>query len=38
MVRVHDVAQAVRAVTVADAVVRGTPPAVAALPAPGPTG
>ncbi len=38
MVRVHDVAQAVRAVRVADAVVRGTPPQVAALPAPGPTG
>jgi dihydropteroate synthase len=38
MVRVHDVAQAVRAVKVADAVVRGTPPEIAALPAPGPTG
>ena len=38
MVRVHDVAAAVRAVKVADAVVRGTPPEVAALPAPGPTG
>lgn len=38
MVRVHDVEAAVRAVRVADAVVRGTPAAVAALPAPGPTG
>jgi dihydropteroate synthase len=38
MVRVHDVAAAVRAVRVADAVVRGTPPEVAELPAPGPTG
>jgi dihydropteroate synthase len=38
MVRVHDVAAAVRAVKVADAVVRGTPPGIAALPAPGPTG
>jgi dihydropteroate synthase len=38
MVRVHDVVAAVRAVRVADAVVRGTPPAVAALPPPGPTG
>jgi dihydropteroate synthase len=38
VVRVHDVAEAVRAVRVADAVVRGTPAAVAALPRPGPTG
>jgi len=38
MVRVHDVAEAVRAVRVADAVVRGTPKSVAALPRPGPTG
>ncbi len=38
MVRVHDVAAAVRAVRVADAVVRGTPPEVAGLPPPGPTG
>jgi dihydropteroate synthase len=38
MVRVHDVAAAVRAVRVADAVVRGTPAEVAALPPPGPTG
>lgn len=38
IVRVHDVEAAVRAVRVADAVVRGTPPAVAALPPPGPTG
>ena len=38
MVRVHDVAAAVRAVRVADAVVRGTPAEVAELPAPGPTG
>jgi dihydropteroate synthase len=38
MVRVHDVAEAVRAVRVADAVVRGTPASVAALPRPGPTG
>jgi dihydropteroate synthase len=38
MVRVHDVTAAVRAVKVADAVVRGTPPDIAALPAPGPTG
>ncbi|HWF56929.1 MAG TPA: dihydropteroate synthase, partial [Candidatus Dormibacteraeota bacterium] len=35
MVRVHDVAAAVRAVRVADAVVRGTPEAVATLPRPG---
>jgi dihydropteroate synthase len=38
MVRVHDVAEAVRAVRMADAVVRGTPPDVEALPPPGPTG
>ncbi len=38
MVRVHDVAAAVRAVRVADAVVRGTPPEIAVLPPPGPTG
>jgi dihydropteroate synthase len=38
LVRVHDVAEAVRAVRVADAVVRGTPASVAALPRPGPTG
>jgi dihydropteroate synthase len=38
MVRVHDVAAAVRAVRVADAVVRGTPPEIAMLPQPGPTG
>jgi dihydropteroate synthase len=38
IVRVHDVAQAVRAVRMADAVVRGTPPEVEALPQPGPTG
>jgi dihydropteroate synthase len=38
LVRVHDVAEAVRAVRVADAVVRGTPAEVAALPRPGPTG
>ncbi|MBJ7609802.1 MAG: dihydropteroate synthase [Candidatus Dormibacteraeota bacterium] len=38
IVRVHDVAQAARAVRVADAVVRGTPAEVAALPPPGPTG
>jgi dihydropteroate synthase len=38
MVRVHDVAAAVRAVRVADAVIRGTPANVADLPPPGPTG
>lgn len=38
MVRVHDVTAAARAVKVADAVVRGTPPDIATLPAPGPTG
>jgi len=38
IVRVHDVAAAVRAVRVADAVVRGTPESVATLPRPGPTG
>jgi dihydropteroate synthase len=37
-VRVHDIAQAVRAVRMADAVVSGTPPEVNALPPPGPTG
>lgn len=38
VVRVHDVREAVRAVRVADAVVRGTPEHVASLPPPGPTG
>jgi dihydropteroate synthase len=38
IVRVHDVAETVRAARVADAVVRGTPGHVAALPPPGPTG
>ena len=38
LVRVHDVAETVRAVRVADAVVRGTPAAVLDLPPPGPTG
>ena len=38
IVRVHDVAETVRAARVADAVVRGTPESVMALPAPGPTG
>lgn len=38
VVRVHDVARAVRAVRMADAVVRGTPAGVEALPPPGPTG
>ncbi|HEX4578796.1 MAG TPA: dihydropteroate synthase [Candidatus Dormibacteraeota bacterium] len=38
IVRVHDVPQAVRAVRMADAVVRGTPSEVEALPPPGPTG
>lgn len=37
-VRVHDVAETVRALRVADAVLRGTPPEVADLPPPGPTG
>jgi dihydropteroate synthase len=38
MVRVHDVAATVRALRVADAVVRGTPEALRNLPIPGPTG
>lgn len=38
IVRVHDVAQTVRALRVADAVVRGTPARVRSMPAPGPTG
>jgi dihydropteroate synthase len=38
MIRTHDVAATRRAVEVADAVVRGTPPHIADLPAPGPTG
>jgi dihydropteroate synthase len=38
IIRVHDVAAAVRALRVADAVVRGTPGGFDALPAPGPTG
>lgn len=38
MVRTHDVRETVRAMRVADAVVRGTPPDVLALPPPGPTG
>ena len=38
LVRVHDVTAAVRAVRVADAVVRGTPAEIAALPPPGLTG
>jgi dihydropteroate synthase len=38
LVRVHDVAEVVRALRVADAVVRGTPPEIDALPRPGPTG
>jgi dihydropteroate synthase len=38
MVRVHDVAATVRAMRVADAVVRGTPEAFRHLPIPGPTG
>jgi dihydropteroate synthase len=38
MVRVHDVAATVRALRVADAVVRGTPAALRHLPIPGPTG
>lgn len=38
LVRVHDVAAAVRALRVTDAVVRGTPARLAAAPAPGPTG
>jgi dihydropteroate synthase len=38
MVRVHDVAETVRALRAADAVVRGTPEAMRDLPIPGPTG
>jgi dihydropteroate synthase len=38
LIRVHDVAQTVRALRAADAVVRGTPAYVRALPMPGPTG
>ena len=38
VVRVHDVAEAVEAVRVSDAVVRGTPAHVLELPPPGPTG
>jgi dihydropteroate synthase len=38
MVRVHDVAETVRALRAADAVVRGTPEALRSLPIPGPTG
>jgi dihydropteroate synthase len=38
VVRVHDVAATVRALRVADAVVRGTPEALRQLPIPGPTG
>ena len=38
MLRVHDVAATVRALRVADAVVRGTPQALLELPIPGPTG
>ena len=38
MVRVHDVAETVRALRAADAVVRGTPEALRDLPIPGPTG
>ncbi len=38
MVRVHDVAETVRALRAADAVVRGTPDALRDLPIPGPTG
>ena len=38
IVRTHDVAATVRAARVADAVVRGTPPEILALPPPGPTG
>jgi dihydropteroate synthase len=38
MVRVHDVAATLRAMRVADAVVRGTPEALRHLPIPGPTG
>jgi dihydropteroate synthase len=38
MVRVHDVAETVRALRAADAVVRGTPEAIRDLPIPAPTG
>jgi dihydropteroate synthase len=38
IVRVHDVAETVRALRAADAVVRGTPEALRDLPIPGPTG
>jgi dihydropteroate synthase len=38
VIRVHDVAETVRALTAADAVVRGTPEALRDLPIPGPTG
>ena len=38
MIRVHDVAETVRALRAADAVVRGTPEALRDLPIPGPTG
>ncbi len=38
MVRVHDVAETVRALRAADAVLRGTPAALLGLPIPGPTG
>jgi dihydropteroate synthase len=38
MVRVHDVAETVRALRAADAVVRGTPEALRDVPIPGPTG
>jgi dihydropteroate synthase len=38
IIRTHDVAATVRALRVADAVVHGTPSALRALPAPGPTG
>jgi dihydropteroate synthase len=38
IVRVHDVAATVRALRVADAVLRGTPDGLRDLPAPGPTG
>jgi dihydropteroate synthase len=38
LVRVHDVAETVRALRAADAVVRGTPESLRGLPIPGPTG
>jgi dihydropteroate synthase len=38
LVRVHDVAEVTRALRVADAVLRGTPEEILALPRPGPTG